>query len=262
MLNSIYDINTYLRDVTQKHTPTVNFDINKAVEGVTHHIHAWANGHSYDLQLSGSFAKDTAITGSTDIDVFISLDPSVSECNTLENVYTTLSTRMKNSGFTLREQNVSLGINHGVLKIDLVPGVRHSHLGNDHSLWKRKEQTWTKTNVVEHINHVTRSGRTFDIRMLKIWRKLRNLDFPSFYLELSVLEALSGKSYDNPSGNLSSIMHYLSDDFESRTIWDPSNTNNKVSDELSTAEKRSSVMLLNKLYLRLGHKQYGKKTQS
>ena len=108
------------------------------------HIHAWANGHNYVLQPSGSRAKGTAIKGSTDLDIFISLDPSVSEDNTLEWVYTSLRNRMVGAGYQVREQNVSIGIQHGNLKIDLVPGVLQDRRGTDHSLHKHKDKTWTR----------------------------------------------------------------------------------------------------------------------
>ena len=87
------------------------------------YIHAWANGHAYILKLSGSLAKGTGITGTTDIDLFISLDPSVSTCNSLENVYCTLRNKFNGTGYTVREQNVSIGINHTELKIDVVAGI-------------------------------------------------------------------------------------------------------------------------------------------
>jgi hypothetical protein len=231
------DSDKYIMDIVNKHTPVVS-DVAQKIQGLLPHVYAWANGHKYEVKLSGSLAKGTGITGTTDVDLFISLDPSVSSCNTLENVYTTLRNRLSGVGYTTREQNVSLGINHCGLKMDIVPGVKHHALGFDHSLWKRKAQTWTKTNIDEHISHISTSGRTADIRAIKIWRKLRNMDFPSFFLELSVIEALRGNSLtSNPSGNFKKVMDYLSTDFITRTIKDPSNSANNISDDLTQQEK-------------------------
>ena len=234
------DTDIYLRNVVQQHTPQVINGLDQQLAGLVPHIHAWANGYEYELKLSGSHAKGTGITGTTDVDIFISLHPSVSDYNTLENVYTTLRNRFNGVGYATREQNVALGINHGTLKIDLVPGVRHAALGNDHSIWKRKLETWTKTNIDKHINHVSNSGKAFDIRLVKIWRKLQDIEFPSFYLELSVIEALKGGVLlgSSPSKNFIKVMNYLRDSFVDRVITDPANTNNQVSDELTQAEKQ------------------------
>lgn len=231
----------YIRNVVARHTPNVNALVQNAVTALRPHIHAWANGHEYTLKLSGSLAKGTGITGTTDIDLFISLDPSVSTCNTLEGVYNTLRNRFNGAGYAAREQNVSIGIEHTGLKMDLVAGVRHHALGFDHSIWRRKAKTWTKTNIDAHVTHVINSKRVFDIKAIKIWRKLRGLDFPSFYLELSVIEALKGTSLlgINPSTNFVTVMNYLVDEFENKKITDPANQNNEVSDELTAVEKQA-----------------------
>ncbi len=230
----------YVRSIVSSHTPVISYDIIQIHNQLNAHIFAWSNGHKYELKLSGSTAKGTGITGTTDIDFFISLDPSVSTCNTLENVYSTLRNRLNGAGYTAREQNVSLGIDHAGYKIDVVAGVKHQANGFDHSIWKRKAQTWTKTNIDEHINYVVQSGRVFDIKAIKIWRKLRGLDFPSFYLELCVIEALKGKSLTgSPSIHFGDVMSFLATDFVNKTIYDPSNIGNEVSEELTQSEKQT-----------------------
>lgn len=230
---------SYIRAVVSAHTPSIAYNIVQIEQALNVHIYPWANGHIYKLKLAGSVAKGTAITGITDMDFFISLDPSVSTCNTLQHVYETLRNRFNGAGYTAREQNVSIGINHSNFKIDLVAGVRQASTGLDHSIWKRKAQTWTKTNIDEHVRYVINSGRIFDIKTVKIWRKLRGLDFPSFYLELIVIEALRGKSLSsNPSNNFTDVMSYLANGFVDKTIFDPSNQANEISEELTQDEKK------------------------
>jgi hypothetical protein len=230
----------HVRNVVAQHTPR-SFNIQAKIDELKPHILAWSNGYSYQLKQAGSIAKGTAIIGTSDIDFFISLDPSVKTHNTLENVYTTLRNRFKGAGYEVREQNVSIGIDHTGLKIDLVAGVRQNVFGQDHSIWKRKAQTWTKTNIDEHIRVISKSGRTADIKAIKIWRKLQGLDFPSFYLELSVIEALKGKPIlgGSPSRNFIDVMNYLNSDFLNKVIKDPANQDNEVSDELTGAEKNA-----------------------
>lgn len=230
----------YIKKIVAQHTPNNMNSVQSRVFGLKPHIHAWANGHAYTSKLSGSLAKETGITGTTDIDIFVSLSPSVGTCNTLENVYNTLRNRLHGAGYTVREQNVSLGIDYAGLKVDIVAGVKHHILGLDHSIWKRKAQTWTKTNIDEHINYVKKSGRAFDIKAIKIWRKLRELDFPSFYLELSVIEALRGRGLlgISPAENFVTVLKYLAEDFVDTVVVDPANQNNEVSEESTEDEKQ------------------------
>jgi hypothetical protein len=205
------------------------------------HILPWANNWKYQLKPHGSNAKGTAITGSSDIDFFISLEPGVKDFNTYQQVYETLRNRFKGAGYSPREQNIAIGIIHGGLNIDLVAGIQQGFLSSDHHIRKRKAQTWTKTNIDEQIKYVVGSGRVFDIKLVKIWRKLHNLDFPSFYLELSVIEALknTGLLGVSPTQNFITIMSYLCDGFESTTVKDPGNESNQVSDDLTVTEKEA-----------------------
>lgn len=234
-------IDQYLREVVGRHTPVLLLGTGYYIGQLEPHIREWANGHEFEMQVAGSIAKNTAVSGVTDIDIFISLHPSVSTIpiNTLEYVYTTLRNRLTQAGYSPREQNVSLGISHAAVSIDVVPGVRHHPIGHDHSLWKRKARSWTQTNVAEHIRLVRDSGRTFDIRTIKIWRKCHGIDFPSFYLELSVLQALRNMALDAPGDHFVKVMQYLANDFVAASIYDPANTNNCVSEELTLAEKRA-----------------------
>ena len=79
-------------------------------------------------------------------------------------------------------------------KVDLVPGKLQNALTVDHSLYRRKADTWTKTNVATHIQYVRSGGQLDETRVLKLWRNQKGLDFPSFYLEMALIEALRGPS--------------------------------------------------------------------
>jgi hypothetical protein len=74
---------------------------------------------------------------------------------------------LKTSGYQPRLQNVSIGITFLGYAVDLVPGERQNWLYNDHSLYKRSGDTWTKTDVSQHIEKVKASGRQAEIRLTK-----------------------------------------------------------------------------------------------
>jgi len=231
----------YVRQIISNKTPKRGLipvpQITIAINTIKPIIVAWANDFLSDIAISGSYAKNTAIIGSTDLDLFISLKANTP--NTLKEVHDSLDKRLKGHGYNTRPQNVSIGITQNGLKIDLVPGIKQSILTSDHTIYKRKKDSWTKTNIDKHINLVKNSGRIEEIRALKIWRELRSLDFLSFYLELTVIEALKGYAFNNPANNTWAVLNYLATKFENARVVDPSNTNNILSDELTVAEKQT-----------------------
>ena len=117
-----------------------------------------------------------------------------------------------------------------------MPARRQDGYSQDHSLFRRRADTWTKTNVTTHINRVAQSGRTAEIRVIKLWRNHKGLDSPSFYLELTVLDALA-YARGTLSQNVWKVFEYLRDNFPSARVMDPANTNNVMSDDLTVAEK-------------------------
>lgn len=199
-------------------------------------IEKWSSGYMVKAEFSGSLSKGTAISIGTDADIFISLSSTTP--GTLQEIYNTLHTAVVQSGYPARKQNVSIGTTVNGHKIDLVPGRRQDQYSNDHSLYKSKAGTWTKTNINTHINQVSSSNRVDEIKLTKIWRELHELSFPSFYLELAVIDALKCKRVGDLSSNFLTVLDFLRDNIVSARYLDPANTNNMISDDLNAKEKR------------------------
>lgn len=200
-------------------------------------IQRWAGQFLVRAEFSGSLSKGTAVTLSTDADIFISLSSTTP--GTLENIYNTLANAVASAGYPVKRQNVSLGTKVNGYKIDLVPGRRQSSNGHDHSLWKARSKTWTKTNIQTHIGIVSNSRRLEEIRAIKVWRSLHGLEFPSIYLELVAIEALRCARVGNVASNLSLVLEYLRDSFVRARFVDPANTNNVISDDITLAQKQA-----------------------
>ena len=207
----------------------------RAAENVAPSIRRWAGSQLADFSYSGSFAKGTTNSLSTDVDLFISLKSSTTE--TLKEIYESLYRLASSSGWSPRRQNVSIGITHSGMKIDLVPGKKQAGYQNVHSLYKRKTDSWTQTNVKLHVDTVSNSDRTNEIRAIKIWRDLHGLSFPSFYLELMVIEGLKGRSRSNLAANVLHALEYIGENLPTKRIVDPANTNNIISADLLAREK-------------------------
>ena len=198
-------------------------------------IQRWAGNRLLNVHPSGSFMKGTANVSGTDIDLFISLSEETTE--SLKEIYGSLFETMKANGYTPGKQNVSINIRVNGHSVDLVPAKRQGVFGDDHSLYLRRADTWTKTNVVKHINHVAGSGRQNEIRIVKLWRDQKGLDFPSFYLEMSVIDALSQRFGNTLSENVWTVFQYLRDRLSIARVVDPANMSNIISDDLTGVEK-------------------------
>ncbi|MBF0556431.1 MAG: hypothetical protein HQK96_18085 [Nitrospirae bacterium] len=134
-------------------------------------------------------------------------------------------------------------INKNSLEVDVTPARKLAGNTNDHSLYVYRNNTWQQTNIQKHINDISQSGRTNEIKLLKIWRELNKLEFPSIYLEyLIVNKILSSKSKNknNLTDNIKHILNELSKDKDNplyEKIIDPANSNNILSNLLNKTEK-------------------------
>jgi predicted nucleotidyltransferase len=200
-------------------------------------IRQWANIHLAGMFPSGSYAKGTAVRSGTDIDLFISLKHTTPV--TLEDIYWSLFNFLKERGLNPKAQNVSINIRVDGVDIDLVPGRLHNGIGGYHSLYKRKAKGWQQTHVQRHVTHVKGFNRLPETRLMKVWRNQWNLDFPSFYLEMVVIEAMKGAPAMNLSKRLVRVLEYLRDKFPAVRFVDPANTNNVISDDLTATEKQT-----------------------
>lgn len=207
-----------------------------AFAGIVPVLKHWAHAHLSQVFPSGSFAKGTTVAGTTDIDIFISLKETTP--GTLEELYESLYGRAQTEGWAPRRQNVSIGITYGGARVDLVSGRLQPGSSTYHSLWRRRVGSWTQTNVGLHVATVRSSNRTNEIRLMKIWRQCHGLDFPSFYLELMVIRALSG-CLNNLESNVQRALKYFNENLETACVIDPSNTHNIISDDFTQAEKKA-----------------------
>lgn len=193
-------------------------------------IQQWAGQYLLDIRLSGSTAKGTANAGANDMDLFIALRSTTPE--TLREIYESLYA-VAAARWPARKQNVSIGIQLGGYQFDLVPGRLQNGFQNWFSLWRNKAQSWTQTNIDLQVQTVANSGRVEEIRVLKLWRTLAGLDFPSFPLELATLQALHGRRLGDLANNVSAALSWISDNIGAARLVDPANTNNVVSDDLT-----------------------------
>jgi hypothetical protein len=179
-------------------------------------------------------AKLTPVRGESDVDFFISLQTTMP----LQDVYEGLFNLLSSPNLKPHKQNVSIHINYLGTEVDLTPGRLQIGGSGDHSLFVRRKNTWKQTNIATHIKTVRGSGRMQEIRAIKIWRNCHRLDLPSFYLELTTIEALRGRQQGTQlAQNVFDTLGYIAGNLVNARVIDPANTGNVISDDLTQAEK-------------------------
>ncbi len=241
-------VNMYLESIINKYSARNLNSYLLQIAMLKSGLKTWADGCFIEIKDSGSRAKGTALSLASDVDYLISLS---SDCDTnngggLKGIYESLGSYLTANYSSVRKQNVSFRIKLSDLEVDITPARKQSGNTNDHSIYLSKLDTWRQTNIQKHITDISGSGRLNEIKLLKIWRELNKLDFPSIYLEYLTLSILSGKSKD--SSKLGDNFWYLLNELAKTTnnpldskIIDPANSGNILSALLNATEKKAII---------------------
>jgi len=197
-------------------------------------VKEWGANYLRGMTPSGAYAKGTAISLCTDIDLLIALKPIPGM--EMRNVFWNLFEFLTGRNLRPEAHSVAMRVRHKGVKIDLVPACLMDGNPREHTL-HNDSAAGIRTDVGQHVHLVSSSGRAQEICALKIWRERNSLDFPSLYLELTVLEALTGQRFGQLADNVLTILRYIAGRFRKETVRDPANEDNVISDSLTASEK-------------------------
>ncbi len=210
---------------------------------------------------SGSYAKSTYINQKFDLDFCIPFKYSAFKTlrEMSEAVYNFLRGYGDNEIVEVRHQKTSVGMifraydkktgKYHDLDIDVVPGRELSDgdysQTTDLNLYVKPEayeaDSHIKTNIKEHIAYIKgKNDERLIIRLLKIFKLSANIEIKSFLIELLIIRFFEDNRPNIPSDlweKLETALQFIADNIETITLYDPANSNNKVSDSLSEDEK-------------------------
>ena len=227
----------YLRAILQREAVEtgVNAPLRQLEAEVQALCEGWAGRYLLEVYPAGAFEKGTANQSGIGIDFIVSLSPQTPFLT--KQIYESLYAHLQRSGFEPERRPVSIGLRVEGANVDIVPAKRES-LNNDvHEIFSTRRLAPMKTNLNHHVLDVIESGRHEEIRVLKLWRDQHDLDFPSFYLELSTIAALRRRPLGELADNVWAALGYFEQLFVGRAILDPANANNVVSGEMAMGEK-------------------------
>lgn len=207
-----------------------------AAEAVIPLLKEWGKPYLQGITLSGAYAKNTAISLSSHVDVLVVLNsvPGMDAKGIFWNLFQFLT----DHDLRPRTRTVSIQVPKKDLLVDVIPACRERGSARD-VLFNKKIGAAVATDLAQHVHLVANSGRQQEICALKIWRERAGLEFPSFYLELTALQALEKERFGQTADNLTSVLRYIANRFEAAVVRDPANRDNVISNELSAAEKKA-----------------------
>jgi hypothetical protein len=227
----------YVASIVEKYhvTPDTSSPAHRAADEVIPLLKQWGKQYLLGLTLSGAYAKNTAITLASHVDLLIALSPVPGM--DMKQIFWGLFEYLSDNGLRPHTRSVSIQLESKGLFVDLIPALREGSSGN--VLFNKRTGVPVKTDVAQHVHLVANSGRQQEICALKIWRERCGLDFPSFYLELTVLHALETERFGQLSDNVLAALRYLSSRFAQVAVRDPANSSNIVSKDISDAAKQA-----------------------
>jgi hypothetical protein len=228
---------SYLRGILAREAVDVGMQsplrlFESEIEGICRH---WAGDHLLEVYPTGAFEKGTANRSGVTIDFLVSLSPAANY--SMSDVYETLYEALHAAGLEPVRRDVSIGITMGRAAVDVLPARRVGLNTDEHAVFLRRTGETVITNLTQHVLDGIACGRREEIRLLKLWRDQQRLDLPSFYLELAVIAALRRRSAGELAGNVWEVLGYLETLFPARSLLDPANANNIVSDQMTAAQK-------------------------
>ncbi|HLZ42295.1 MAG TPA: hypothetical protein VKQ11_15110 [Candidatus Sulfotelmatobacter sp.] len=208
----------------------------RAADEIIPLVRQWGKEYLLGITLSGAYAKNTAISLSSQADLLIALSP-VPNLD-MKKVFWSLFEFLSDRNLRPRTRDVAVQVQCKGIWIDLIPACRGQGSASN-LLFNKKLDDTVSTDVAQHIHLIANSGRQQEICALKIWRARQSLDFPSLYLELTVLRALENERFGQLADNVLTVLRYLGNRFEAAQVLDPANAKNILSDDLSESGRQA-----------------------
>lgn len=227
---------SYLRSILDREAVDVSAEsrLRQLTPRIDKIVRAWAGKHLVDLQPSGAFEQGMANASGVAIDFLASIHPDATF--TPREIYESLYHALDRMGLKPKARNVSVGVTLGGITVDIIPARRDNMHTEEHWLHSSLRGKAFITDPHTHILEAIKAKRSDEVRVIKLWRDKNGLVFPSFYLELAVTAALRGKGRDL-ADNVWSVFGYLENHFVARSVLDPANAHNVVSDDIDIREK-------------------------
>ena len=148
-----YDLYLY-ELINRKRSNGYNQTENNAFDALKTKIEIWADVNYFKVEIkkSGSKEKGDAISGKSDIDIFVSIEDSYNDYS-IEYYRNSLFEYLEGHYNYVRNQDVSIGINYNGIDIDVTPGKKINTIYSfgKHFIYSREDSKRIMTNIDKQI---------------------------------------------------------------------------------------------------------------
>ena len=125
----------------------------------------------------------------------------------------------------------------GDFHIDVIPGKGSSTDNRYAYLYNKDTGGRFQTSIEIQVNYVKKSQRQDTIRLMKLWKKRKDVPIKTFILEHMVIEGCRGVPRNTLEPQLNTAFQFIENNITTKRITDPANSQNIISNDLSTEEK-------------------------
>jgi len=227
----------YLREILDGQNLTVNQkrNLKELREKIERQLRSGIKG-TPKAYYGGSYAKNTMIKASYDLDIVLywSSDSPYS----LASLYKAAEGVLDRNWETVIKKKVGLELPFkGDFHIDVIPGKFSSNDDKFAYLYNNRTGGRFLTSIYYQVEYVKKSNRQDIIRLIKLWKKRKNISIKTIILESCVIEGCKGIDRSKLAPQLMATFKYIRDNIQNTRMLDPTNSNNVISNELSKETK-------------------------
>ncbi len=229
------NIEKYLEELVLKYEKS-NQDLNEQiVKEIKKKILSFEHKKIHQIVTFGSSIKGTNIRQNPKVKLLISMKEK--DKRSVEEITIWLYNYLNTPEFKIKRQESQLEFNYKGVDFVVFIAKKKEKTFNYHVMQNLNFSKEILTNFNIHTTNVLESNYQKEIILMKLWREKHQLNFPTMYLELVVIDVLRKCNKKNLFSRIIRVLDFLRKDFISEKFYDPSNTNNVISDYLSKEEK-------------------------
>lgn len=229
------NIEKYLEELVLKYEKS-NRDLNEQiVKEIKKKILSFEHKKIHQIVTFGSSIKGTNIRQNPKVKLLISMKEK--DKRSVEEITIWLYNYLNTPEFKIQRQASQLEFNYKGVDFVVFIAKKKEKTFNYHVMQNLNFSKEILTNFNIHTTNVLESNYQKEIILMKLWREKHQLNFPTMYLELVVIDVLRKCNKKNLFSRIIRVLDFLRKDFISEKFYDPSNTNNVISDYLSLEEK-------------------------
>jgi hypothetical protein len=195
-------------------------------------------GGKKSMFMAGSFKKKTMIKRHYDLDMFIIWKPEFIPLNKIEDLFYMVRDALNTKWNRIWKKRVGWRIPYeNEFHVDVIPSIEDENDSNFSYLYNCYENTTLRTSMQVHMEQIEKYDRRDVIKLLKLWKYRRDVPIKTFLLEVMTHLACYDVTRESLSDQLKAAFEFIAENIVNRTFYDPANSNNIITNNLTHEEK-------------------------